>query len=157
LLYGNGTNPLATTTPGTLGYVLQFNGTFPTWVAPTSLNIVAGSNTQIQFNDNGVFGASGRVGVVAAGGSAGTSTSSIGDVKFFGGNGGNGQTSDSGGGGGGAGGPLGQGVMVETGIQQMQAVAVGEQVVERQARVRREEPAEMAGTDLLVQEVVAES
>jgi hypothetical protein len=33
LIYGNGTNPLATTTPGTLGYILQFNGTFPTWVS----------------------------------------------------------------------------------------------------------------------------
>src|SRR6266567_147889 len=53
LIYGNGTNPLATTTPGTLGYVLQFNGTFPTWVSTSSLSIVAGSDKDIQFNDGG--------------------------------------------------------------------------------------------------------
>jgi hypothetical protein len=59
LLYGNGTNPIATTTPGTLGYVLQFNGTTPTWVSTSSLGVVTppgGSDMQIQFNDNGVFG-----------------------------------------------------------------------------------------------------
>jgi hypothetical protein len=59
LLYGNGTNPLATTTPGTLGYVLQYNGTFPTWVATSSLGLVthpAGNDQEIQFNDNGSFG-----------------------------------------------------------------------------------------------------
>src|SRR5437660_81495 len=58
LIYGNGTNPIATTTPGTLGYVLQFNGT-STWVSTSSLGIVAhpaGSNGEIQFNNNGVFG-----------------------------------------------------------------------------------------------------
>src|SRR5215211_5747013 len=60
LIYGNGTNPLATTTPGTNGYVLQFNGTFPTWVSTSSLGLVtppAGSDGQVQFNNGGVFGA----------------------------------------------------------------------------------------------------
>jgi hypothetical protein len=60
LLYGNGTNPIATTTAGTLGYVLQFNGTFPTWVSTSSLGVVTnpgGSDGQVQFNDGGVFGA----------------------------------------------------------------------------------------------------
>jgi hypothetical protein len=61
LLYGNGANPIATTTPGTLGYVLQFNGTFPTWVSTSSLGLVAGSNGEIQFNNNGVFGASNKL------------------------------------------------------------------------------------------------
>src|SRR5262245_46917352 len=58
LIYGNGTNPLATTTPGTNGYVLQFNGTFPTWVSTSSLGLItrpSGNNGEIQFNDNGVF------------------------------------------------------------------------------------------------------
>src|SRR5262249_20126265 len=60
LIYGNGTSALNSTAGGTLGYVLQFNGTFPTWVATSSLGLVtppAGSNGEIQFNNNGVFGA----------------------------------------------------------------------------------------------------
>jgi hypothetical protein len=57
LLYGNGTSPIATTAAGTLGYVLQFNGTFPTWVSTSSLGIVpGGSDGEVQFNDNGIFG-----------------------------------------------------------------------------------------------------
>jgi hypothetical protein len=59
LIYGNGANNLATTTAGTLGYVLQYNGTFPTWVATSSLGLVthpAGNDKEIQFNDNGSFG-----------------------------------------------------------------------------------------------------
>ena len=39
LLYGNGTSPLGETAPGNQGDILQFNGTFPTWVAPSSLGI----------------------------------------------------------------------------------------------------------------------
>jgi hypothetical protein len=61
LIYGNGTNPLATTTPGTNGYVLQFNGSFPTWVSTSSLGIVTqpgGGDGQVQFNDGGSFGGS---------------------------------------------------------------------------------------------------
>ena len=60
LLYGNGTSPLGETAPGNLGDILQFNGTFPTWVPPSSLGIVAqaaGSDGEIQFNNNGVLGA----------------------------------------------------------------------------------------------------
>jgi hypothetical protein len=57
LLYGNGTSPIATTGAGTLGYVLQFNGTFPTWVSTSSLGIVPGGSVgHVQFNDGGVFG-----------------------------------------------------------------------------------------------------
>src|SRR6266498_326823 len=57
LLYGNGTSPIATTAAGTLGYVLQFNGTFPTWVSTSSLGIVpGGSDGEVQFNDGGLFG-----------------------------------------------------------------------------------------------------
>jgi hypothetical protein len=47
-----------TTTAGTLGDVLQFNGSFPTWVSTSSLGVVTrpgGSDRQIQFNDGGVF------------------------------------------------------------------------------------------------------
>jgi len=61
LIYGNGTNPLATTTPGTLGYVLQFNGTFPTWVSTSSLGLIthpAGNDGEIQFNESGSFASS---------------------------------------------------------------------------------------------------
>jgi hypothetical protein len=57
LLYGNGTSALNSTTGGTLGYVLQFNGSFPTWVSTSSLGLVAGNDGEIQFNNNGVFGA----------------------------------------------------------------------------------------------------
>jgi len=49
-------------TRGTNGYVLQTTGTGIQWVATSSLGIsggsVAGSNTQIQFNNSGSFGAS---------------------------------------------------------------------------------------------------
>jgi hypothetical protein len=56
LIYGNGTGQLATTTPATLGQILQSNGTFPTWVSTSSLGIVAqaaGSDREIQFNQGG--------------------------------------------------------------------------------------------------------
>lgn len=44
---------------GTNGYVLQSNGTAPTWVAAsTVVGGAAGSNTQIQFNNAGALGAS---------------------------------------------------------------------------------------------------
>jgi hypothetical protein len=62
LIYGNGTNKLATTSAATLGQVLQFNGSIPTWVSTSSLGIVthpAGTNGDVQFNDNGNFGAAG--------------------------------------------------------------------------------------------------
>jgi len=39
VVYGNGTSPLATTTAGTTGYLLQFNGSIPTWVSTTTLGI----------------------------------------------------------------------------------------------------------------------
>src|SRR5262245_31971132 len=66
LLYGNGTSPLATTSAGTLGYVLQFNGSIPTWVSTSSLGIVStvvagGSDKQIQFNDGGSFGGNAKL------------------------------------------------------------------------------------------------
>ncbi len=59
LLYGNGANPLATTSAGILGQVLEFNGSIPTWVSTSSLGISAsagGSNGQVQFNDGGKLG-----------------------------------------------------------------------------------------------------
>jgi|SRR6266545_3512806 hypothetical protein len=59
LIYGNGAANLATTTAGTLGYVLQYNGTFPTWVSTSSLGLIthpAGNDGEIQFNDGGNFG-----------------------------------------------------------------------------------------------------
>ena len=47
-----------TITGGTTGYVLRTDGTGNlSWVNPASAGL-AGSNTQIQFNNNGVFGAS---------------------------------------------------------------------------------------------------
>src|SRR5262249_34922295 len=64
LLYGNGTSALGVTTGGTSGYVLQFNGTFPTWVATSSLGLTtppAGNNQEIQFNSNGIFGSDAKL------------------------------------------------------------------------------------------------
>ena len=37
LIYGNGTAPFAMTAAGNLGDILQFNGTIPTWVSPSSI------------------------------------------------------------------------------------------------------------------------
>ena len=57
VLLGNGTSALQVVAPGTSGNVLTSNGT--TWTsssAPTTFP--AGSNTQVQYNNSGSFGAS---------------------------------------------------------------------------------------------------
>jgi len=44
---------------GTSGYILQSNGSAPTWVAASSVvGGAGGSNTQVQFNNSGVLGGS---------------------------------------------------------------------------------------------------
>ena len=44
---------------GTSGYILQSNGSAPTWVAASSVvGGAAGSNTQVQYNNSGALGAS---------------------------------------------------------------------------------------------------
>lgn len=50
---------------GTNGMVLQTTGSATTWVATSSLGIVGGSNTQLQYNNGGIFG--GITGVVTDG------------------------------------------------------------------------------------------
>ena len=55
--YGTG-SALAFTAAGTAGQILQSNGSSaPTWVAAPSTS-PGGSNTQVQYNNNGVFGGS---------------------------------------------------------------------------------------------------
>lgn len=43
ILYGNGTNALATTTPGTNGFVLALTNGIPAWVASTTLATISGT------------------------------------------------------------------------------------------------------------------
>lgn len=57
VIYGDGTE-YASTAAGTSGQVLQSNGaSAPSWVAAPTTS-PAGSNTQIQYNNSGAFGAS---------------------------------------------------------------------------------------------------
>ena len=52
---------VASNNPSTSGYILKGNGAgvAPTWVVPSSIvGGAAGSNTQIQYNNSGAFGAS---------------------------------------------------------------------------------------------------
>jgi hypothetical protein len=58
LIIGNGTNSSTRLGIGTNTYVLTSNGTTATWAAPASGGSVAGSNTQVQYNNSGAFGAS---------------------------------------------------------------------------------------------------
>lgn len=59
LLYASGTSALSKLGIGTNGYILQSNGSAPTWVAAsTVVGGAAGSNTQIQYNNSGALGAS---------------------------------------------------------------------------------------------------
>jgi len=52
--YGAGTSPMSSLAIGTSGYILQSNGSAPTWVAPTSVvGGAGGSNTQVQYNSSG--------------------------------------------------------------------------------------------------------
>ena len=57
VLLGNGTSALQVVAPGTNGNVLTSNGT--TWTsAAAPVTSPAGSNTQVQYNNSGAFGAS---------------------------------------------------------------------------------------------------
>ena len=57
MLLGNGTSALQTVAPSTSGNVLTSNGT--TWTsAAAATTSPAGSNTQVQYNNSGAFGAS---------------------------------------------------------------------------------------------------
>jgi hypothetical protein len=59
LLYASGSTALSKLSIGTNGYILQSNGSAPTWVASsTVVGGAAGSNTQVQFNNSGALGAS---------------------------------------------------------------------------------------------------
>ncbi len=60
LIYASGANTLANRAIGSTGNVLSVVGGVPTWVSTSSLNISAspaGTSTQVQFNDGGLFGA----------------------------------------------------------------------------------------------------
>lgn len=57
LLYGNGKNSLSTTTQGIGGQVLAWLNGKPVWTATSTINGTPGGlNTQVQYNNNGVFG-----------------------------------------------------------------------------------------------------
>lgn len=59
MLYASGSTAISKLSIGTNGYILQSNGSAPTWVAAsTVVGGAAGSNTQIQFNNSGALGAS---------------------------------------------------------------------------------------------------
>lgn len=66
LIYGGASGVATRLANGTAGQVLQSNGTTlaPTWV--TSVDVPGGSNTQIQFNDSGVFGGSANLTFIKA-------------------------------------------------------------------------------------------
>jgi hypothetical protein len=57
LLVGSGSNALTVLAPGTNTYVLTMSGGSPVWAAAPSAT-PAGSNTQVQYNNSGAFGAS---------------------------------------------------------------------------------------------------
>jgi hypothetical protein len=57
LILGNGTNSATRLGIGASTYVLTSNGTTASWAAPAG-GSAAGSNTQVQYNNSGAFGAS---------------------------------------------------------------------------------------------------
>ena len=76
IAYGAGTSAHASLAIGTNGYILQSNGTAPTWVAASSVvGGAAGSDRQVQFNNSGALGASSTF-VYDASGNLGIGTSS---------------------------------------------------------------------------------